>query len=125
MAEEFPWRKEQAAADRAIREALGGIPEPRLSLFFDRRLEIRLARERLRKRSLRRWKRALQLYWLSAAVGSAVVVLRLPMDVDSVAGSPVLLATLACGAVLPSVLLLAALQKDPIELVFEMLDWLT
>jgi hypothetical protein len=114
--------EEQAAADRAIREALGGVPEPRLSLFFDRRLEVRLARERLRKRSLRRWKRALQLYWLSAAAASAAIILRLP--VDALASSPVLLATLACGAVLPSVLLLVALRKDPIELVFETLDWL-
>jgi hypothetical protein len=115
---------EDRADDRAIREALGGVPEPRLSPFFERRLEARLARERLRLRSLGRWRRALQLYWLTVVVASAVVVLRLPAETHSLAGSPVLLATLAGGAVLPGVLLLIALRKDPIELVFETLDWL-
>jgi anti-sigma factor RsiW len=124
MAEECPGREEQAAADRAIREALRGVPEPQLSPFFERRLWVRLARERLRKRSLRRWKRALQLYWLSAAVASAVILLRLPTGAHSLASSPVLLVTLGCGAILPGVILLAALRKDPIELVFEALDWL-
>lgn len=124
MAEECPGREEQAAADRAIREALRGVPQPQLSPFFDRRLWVRLARERLRKRSQRRWKRALQLYWLSAAVASAIIVLGLPMGAHSLTSSPVLLATLACGGILPTVLLLATLRKDPIELIFETLDWL-
>jgi len=124
MAEERPGLREQAAADLALRETLRRVPEPWLSPFFDRRFEARLARERLRLRSLRRWRRALQLYWLSAVVASAVILLRLPMETHSLAGSPVLLATLACGAVLPGVLLLIALRKDPVELVFETLDWL-
>ena len=124
MAEECPGREEQAAADRAIREALRGVPEPRVSPFFERRLWVRLARERRRRRSLRRWKRALQLYWLSAAVASAIVVLRLPAGAHSLAGSPALLATLGCGAILPGVILLAALRKDPVELVFETIEWL-
>jgi hypothetical protein len=124
MGEECPGRDEQAAVDRALREALRGAPEPQLSPFFDRSLWVRLARERRRKRSLRLWKRALQLYWLSAAVASAVILLRLPTDAHCLASSPVLLATLGAGAILPGVILLAALRKDPIELVFEALDWL-
>ena len=124
MTEQCPGTEEQAAADRAIREVLRGVSEPQLSPFFDRRLWVRLARERARKRSLRRWKRALQLYWLSAAVASAIVVLRLPMGAHSLASSPVLLATLGCGAILPGVILLAALRKDPVELVFETIEWL-
>jgi len=115
---------EQPAADRAIREALRGIPDPQLSPFFDRRLRIRLANERLRVRSLRRWKRAFQLYWLSSAVASVIIVLRATVDVHSLSASPVVFATLVCGAILPIVILLAALRKDPIELVFETLDWL-
>ena len=125
MAEERPWTEEQAAADRGIRAALRGVPEPQLSPCFERRLGVRLAGERLRRRSLRRWRRALQLYWLSAAVASAVIVVRLPMAAHSLASSPVLLAMVACGALLPSVILLAVLRKDPIELVFETLDWLS
>ena len=115
---------EQAAADRSLRQALRGLAEPRLSPFFDRRLEARLARERQRLRSLQRWRQALQVYWLSVVVASAVIVVRLPMETHSLAGSPILLATLACGAVLPGVLLLLAVRKDPVELVFETLDWL-
>lgn len=116
--------EEETAADRAIREALGSVPEPQLSPFFERRLEVRLARERLRRRSRRRFKRALQLYWLSAAVVSAIIVLRSPMSAHSLAISPVLYMTLAGGAILPIVILLTALRKDPVELVFETLDLL-
>jgi hypothetical protein len=113
-----------AAVDQTLRETLRGLPEPRLSPFFDGRFEARLGRERLRLRSLRRLRRALQLYWLSAVVASALIVLRLPMATQTLADSPVLLATLAGGAILPGVLLLIALGKDPVELVFETLDWL-
>ena len=116
--------EEHAAIDRAIREALRGVPDPLLSPFFGQRLRVRLASERLRKRSLRRWKRAFQLYWLSAAVASAIIVLRLTVDAHSPASLPVVFVTLACGAILPSVILLAILRKDPIDVVFETLDWL-
>jgi len=108
--------------DLALRLALQGLPEPRLSPFFDRRLETRLVEERRRKRQRRRWRRALQAYWLLAAAASAVIVLHLGERGLTIA--PVLLGTLACGVILPGVLLLAALRKDPIELVFETLDWL-
>jgi hypothetical protein len=37
----------------------------------------------------------------------------------------VLLATFAAGAILPVVLLLAALRMDPVDLLFETLDWLS
>jgi len=124
MAEAQPGLTDPAAADRAIREALRGVPEPRLSPDFDRQLGSRLAREALRKRSLRRWRRALELYWLSVVVVSAAIVLRLAPDARWLASSPVVVATLACGVVLPGVLLLLALRKDPVELVFETLDWL-
>jgi len=119
-----PHCQRQRAADRAVREAFGGVPEPQLSPFFDRRLGLRLAEERRRRRWLRRSRWALQLYWLSAAAAAAIILARLPMHAAALATSPVLLATLACGVILPGVLLLAALRKDPIQLVFEALDWL-
>jgi hypothetical protein len=126
MAEErpSPGEKAQTLADRALREALRGVPQPQLSPFFDQRLAVLLARESRQRRSLRRWRWALQAYWLLAAAASAIIVAHLPMDARPLATSPVLLATLACGAILPSVILLSALRKDPIELVFEALDWL-
>jgi hypothetical protein len=114
--------REPEGIDLALRQALRGVPEPRLSPFFDRRLETRLAGERRRKRQRRRWRRVLQAYWLLAASASGVIVLQL--GGRSFAAAPVLLGTLACGVILPGVLLLVALRKDPIELVFETLDWL-
>jgi hypothetical protein len=64
----------------------------------------------------------MQAYWLLAAAASAGIVLQL--GERGLASAPVLLGTLACGVILPGVLLLVALHKDPIELVFETLDWL-
>jgi hypothetical protein len=125
MTEEWPLLgEEQQAVDRTVREALRGVAQPQLSPFFDQRLRGRLAAERRRRRSLRRLRRVLQLYWLLAAAASAVIVPRLPADAYALAASPVLLATLLCGAALPGIILLATLRKDPVELVFETLDWL-
>jgi len=122
VSEERPRTGEREAVHRALGQALRGVPEPQLSPFFDRRLEARLAVERRRKRFLRRFRWALQVYWLLAAAASAVIVLQL--GTRGLASAPVLLGTLAVGVVLPSAVLLAVLRKDPIELVFETLDWL-
>jgi hypothetical protein len=120
-----PVCRQEAAGDAVLLDAFRSVHPPQLSPFFDRRVLEALARERRIRQTRLRRRRILQLYWLLAAAASIVVVVHLPWREHSLATSPVLLATFAAGAILPVVLLLAALRRDPVDLLFETLDWLS
>jgi hypothetical protein len=114
---------DQVRIDGLLRDHFQELAAPALTPGFSRKLRTRLAAERRKERVKRRWKHLLQTYWLFAALASAIIIARLPDPLGWLPDSQLLMPALLVIAAIPFGLLLRALKKDPIELVFTTFEW--
>ncbi len=108
----------QKQADEALQEVFREFAQPALSPHFGRRVKSLVTQERGRRKVLSRWGRFLQVYWLTAAATSGVILLKLPWTGPSTPAAWLGIGALAMGFALPAAGLIWALRTNLVELVY-------